>query len=1188
GKQLQNCSLKYWRDVSKNGRALNTSYVVVILDTSQLPSFAHLSNLHVSQFACKLDSLWSLLVQRMGILYAEFLHLQIPLPEIVTATSNFAAENLIKEDSFGKDYKGQMLRSGQLTDIVARRLDCIYGQEVKLFGAISIHSSLQHKNIISFIGFCNENDEKIIIYEHAARGSLDQHLTDATLTWLRRLQICIGVARALSHVHYDVIHCDINSSKVFLDKDWEAKLSGFELSTKYPENWRHRILFSHHFDSSGNIDPMYLKSAIVTPKYDVYSFGVILFEVLCGRKATIGDSGVDQSLAEMAKRHFEDRKLDEIIVEGLRKQMDLESLTIFSNTAYNCLKEGVQRPTMDQVVRDLEEALEHQWKRDNIGQSAAADEDLSSNHLKSENLECLRIHLSDIKVATNSFDDKYCVGSGGYGKVYKADLDHLDIERFSSAREGKNNNELPKRRSTVAIKQILDRQDEQGKQGFLAEIELLTSCKHQNIVSLLGFSSTEREMILVYEFLVNGSLDGYLHGRQTEDNTSRHQSANVLLDVNWNAKIADFGLSKFHPANQLASTIKTKGFAGTESHVSQESLKRDLEISLENIKVATREFSQENCVGSGRDWKLYKGELSHAKANANATERTTIVAKQWIRKYGQENNQFRTELDVLFNHKHEDIISLAGYCDEQGETIIVYKHVWNGSLDEHLNNVNLIWIKRLQICVDIASGLEFLHGGGVTQDKLVHGNVKSANILLTADWKVKISNFEFSSDSLHQHIDHVSDHAYGTFAYLDPEYTISGILTDKSDLYSFGVILVEILCGRLAWGNGCEDQSQSLGPLAKRRFEEGKLNEMVFEGIKKEIVPESYSSFSNIAYECLRDDGYERPEAREVVLQLKKALEIQEDKEIWEPMLPRNYREIIDMSKTPGIYSINKKKDLYRMLSDGMFLQEGKVWFSLSKIGKGNAMISATMFSYGNRTSHKWRYIQRSRDDDGWTMIELCRFLNQKEITVFEVSLESFSRYYCGSGAIYVQGIEFHAIENARLKIYFMKQEEIRIFNGNQQVPKPDVKMQQMPNDLGETVKGFEHDPDGNMISVQSEVNGMKHLMISATKVLFNSPKMKFFHPKPSAESRFQNVMELLPQQVFRIKYKIESEKLSPFTEYMCYLVFKLSEKCRELHCPVKVRDLLHRRNKETKTLYFRTPAPFNRHDANFVEADSL
>ncbi|PWA89349.1 protein kinase-like domain-containing protein [Artemisia annua] len=285
---------------------------------------------------------------QIGKFYSEFLHLQIPLPLIVTATSNFAAENLIKEDSFGKDYKGKMLRSGHMTDIVAR----------------------------------SENGEKIIVYEHAAHGSLDRHLTNATLTWFRRLQICIGVARALSHVHYDVIHCDINSSKIFLDKDWEAKLSGFELSTKYPETWKHRLLFSHHFDNSGNIDPVYLKNATVTPKYDVYSFGVVLFEVLCGRKATIGDSGVDQSLAEMAKRHFEERKLDEIIVQGLRKQMDLESLAIFSNTAYNCLKEHVKRPTMDQVVKDLEEALEHQWKRDNIEQSAAADKDLSSNRLK--------------------------------------------------------------------------------------------------------------------------------------------------------------------------------------------------------------------------------------------------------------------------------------------------------------------------------------------------------------------------------------------------------------------------------------------------------------------------------------------------------------------------------------------------------------------------------------------------------------------------------------------------------------------------------------------------------------------------------------------------------------------------------------------------------------------------------------
>ncbi|GKA03622.1 kinase-like domain, phloem protein 2-like protein [Tanacetum coccineum] len=333
-------------------------------------------------------------------------------------------------------------------------------------------------------------------------------------------------------------------------------------------------------------------------------------------------------------------------------------------------------------------------------------------------------------------------------------------------------------------------------------------------------------------------------------------------------------------------------------------------------------------------------------------------------------------------------------------------------------------------------------------------NIKSANILLT-DWKAKMSNFEFSSlDSLHQHIDHVSNHAYGKRS---------------------------------------EDHSQTLGPLAKTHFKEGNFNEMVFESIKQEIVPESYSSFVNIAYECLRDDGYERPEAREVVIQLKET-------------------------------------------------------------GKDNAMISATMFSYGNRTSHKWRYIQRSRFHKVAKMMDMTTL----EIQI-KIKTEILSR-----DIVYGVHLVFKFSDPGK-----MKKEEIKILNGNQQVPKPDVnedQMQQRPNDLGET------------IYVQSEVNGKKHLMISATKVLFNSHKMKFFHRKPSAESRFQNVMELLPQQVFRIKYKIESEMLSPFTEYVCYLVFKLSEKCRELHCPVKVRDLLHRRNKETKNLYFRTSAPFNRH----------
>ncbi|KAJ0803773.1 putative protein kinase RLK-Pelle-LRR-I-1 family [Helianthus annuus] len=139
--------------------------------------------------------------------------------------------------------------------------------------------------------------------------------------------------------------------------------------------------------------------------------------------------------------------------------------------------------------------------------------------------------------------------------------------------EGKRKDKLPKRRRTVAIKCIIDREDENSKQGFLTEIELLSSCKHPNIVSLLGFCTEARDMILVYEYAIKGSLSDYLgNGGQTKDNTSRHKEREHLLDAYLNAKVADFGLSKFHHTDQQASTIYTKHIAGTEFYMDPEYL----------------------------------------------------------------------------------------------------------------------------------------------------------------------------------------------------------------------------------------------------------------------------------------------------------------------------------------------------------------------------------------------------------------------------------------------------------------------------------------------------------------------------------------------------------------------------------------------------------------------------------------
>ncbi|KAL8259762.1 hypothetical protein R6Q59_027715 [Mikania micrantha] len=526
----------------------------------------------------------------------KFEYLKIPLRNIQIATNNFADENITWDGVFG-DYKGRLLVCGKLIDIVARRLDPQFGHGTKEFQTeIMMLSSLKHQNLVSIVGYCDEEDEKIIVNKFEANGCLDQYLSDpVTLTWTRRLRICLGIARALSYIHYDkersfsVIHRDVKCSRILLDDKWEPKLSGFELSTMQPATRRLYLVIDDACGTFGYVDPAYSKSASVSHKSDVYSFGVVLFEVLTGWKAYSFRDKKGESFAEVTKSHYENETLVDIIHPGLMNQMDSKALQIFSEAAYCCLNEQrAQRPNIDSVVFALDRALELQLAYENSEYSRLALKATSTDPWKGKDLEHLRIGFDAIKKATENFNKKYWIGSGGYGEVYKAELEHFD----SSVMKDEKESQLPKKRSTVAIKYI---REDKGEQGFIAEIETLGTCKHPNIVSLLGFCHEPPHMILVYELLSNGSLDDYLgtQGKMTNltwvqrikvcidiarglnyihtamENKQKiiHRdikSGNILLDDKWEAKIADFGLSKLHPLDHMASTINTTNIAGTQ------------------------------------------------------------------------------------------------------------------------------------------------------------------------------------------------------------------------------------------------------------------------------------------------------------------------------------------------------------------------------------------------------------------------------------------------------------------------------------------------------------------------------------------------------------------------------------------------------------------------------------------------
>nr|GEW69109.1 protein kinase, ATP binding site-containing protein [Tanacetum cinerariifolium] len=134
-----------------------------------------------------------------------FEHLQIQLEAIKSASNNFDAANCIGSGGFGKVYKGQLAHSKGKTMVALKRLDRIYGQgEAEFWKEVIMLSLYKHENIVSLVGFCDDNNEKILVYEYVSKGSLDLYLKKDELTWARRLRICIGAARGLAYLHSSV------------------------------------------------------------------------------------------------------------------------------------------------------------------------------------------------------------------------------------------------------------------------------------------------------------------------------------------------------------------------------------------------------------------------------------------------------------------------------------------------------------------------------------------------------------------------------------------------------------------------------------------------------------------------------------------------------------------------------------------------------------------------------------------------------------------------------------------------------------------------------------------------------------------------------------------------------------------------------------------------------------------------
>ncbi|CAN6896518.1 unnamed protein product [Brassica oleracea] len=353
--------------------------------------------------------------------------------ELVSVTSNFSPDNFIGKGGSSRVIRGYLTNGREVAVKILKQTKSI----LKDFAAeIDIITTLNHKNVISLLGYCFENNNLLLVYNYLSRGSLEENLhgnrkDHVVFRWNERYKIALGVAEALDYLHNKapqlVIHRDVKSSNILLSDDFEPQLSDFGLA-KWASVSTTQIICSDVAGTFGYLAPEYFMYGKMNDKIDVYAYGVVLLELLSGRKPVSSESPkARESLVMWAKPILDDRNYSQLLDQSLVNHNNSDQMERMALAATLCIRHNPQsRPEMGMVLNLLKGDVEMlKWAKEQVSNGLEDSKLLKDEKLKRSNLQ------SHLNVAFLDMEDEESISM-------RSMVQGISVEDYLKGRESRS------------------------------------------------------------------------------------------------------------------------------------------------------------------------------------------------------------------------------------------------------------------------------------------------------------------------------------------------------------------------------------------------------------------------------------------------------------------------------------------------------------------------------------------------------------------------------------------------------------------------------------------------------------------------------------------------------------------------------------------------------------------------------